>query len=80
MSEQDLKELSDLINGRGAFPKHWRGWFHTWPGRDADADKLHTACCTLAERGDIERVKDENGHSVFSPVGYVQEVQAAKTE
>lgn len=53
MNEQELKELLSLVG---------MGYFHTYPGADANKQGLHDACEELRSRGLLEIVSEKPGH------------------
>ena len=44
---------------------------NTYPGRDANNDKIHAGCCGLEKLGKLKRAKDEDGYVVWEAVSDV---------
>jgi hypothetical protein len=57
-------ELLEFIKGTGRFRLLGNG-MHSYPGRDANNQKIHDACLSLETMKLIERTIDEPGHVIW---------------
>ena len=44
---------------------------NTYPGADANNDKIHAGCCELEAMGKLERITDEEKHVLWGAVSDV---------
>lgn len=56
MTDEDETKLLRIVGS---------GFFHTYPGRDANADALHSMCEALEARGKLRRHFDKPGHACW---------------
>lgn len=65
-SDVALADLLAYIRGEGRYAMLGEG-ISTYPGHDANHERIYRACCELEQRGLIRRHREEPGHVLFVP-------------
>jgi len=65
MTEENYRDLLDMIAGRGKWAFIGGAGFHTWPTADEQNKRNHAVLCEMERRGMVRRVTDEPDHCCF---------------